>query len=96
MLRVGELRNAVAQVEHMSGIRAVGIAWGAKAVQCANDLLGNLFRVEQNNTLGSRLPRKATRSPTMARACPRFMVQSRPTTSQPVSAIWSSHKPPPW
>ena len=87
------LADAVAEIEHMARVAPVGVA----AVRSCRGRARLQARISSgaNSTYGSRLPWSATRSPTRARAWPRFTVQSTPTTSVSLAAISSSHRPPP-
>jgi hypothetical protein len=79
--------DAVAEVEH------VAVAVAETRQHAANFVADNLGRGVER--AGSRLPCSATRPAVSSRASARSVVQSTPSASQPVSAMWSSQAPPP-
>ncbi len=91
-LRRRELRNAVAEVEHMP----VPGAWRARRTPAA--LPTSRSDAAPDWRTASRGPgcpaARPCRRPARGRE-PRFTVQSSPTASAPMSAICSSHRPPP-
>jgi hypothetical protein len=88
------------QVENVrgAGTAAVGV-WDAEAVKHAFglslDLGGGCKQHIRVEVALQGLAGASHVTATWARALPRFIVQSRPTTSQPLSAISSSQMPPP-
>ena len=80
VLRLRELRNAVAEVEDVAGEDCRSCR-ARRALRCGSPPAAQTARD------GSILPCSATDRPTFARARARFTVQSRPTASTPIAAI---------
>ena len=85
--RVSELADAMPQVEDVARPLTV-------AIENAADFGTNRGGSAEQRIRVDRLPCKATRWPTRARASDISVVQSSPTPSQPLAAMCSSHWPP--